>query len=253
MSENKAVVVNNLTKMFGNFIAVNGISFDIDEGDIFGFVGPNGSGKSTTIRMLCGILDPTSGSATVLGRDIVTEAEAVKESIGYMSQHFGLYGDLTVFENVEFYAGIYQVPEDQRAVRIRQAIKDAGLTGREKELADNLAAGFRQRLALVCAAIHQPELIFLDEPTAGVDPKVRRHFWEMLYEMAEQGKTSLVTTHYMEEAERCTKLGFIFNGEIIALGTPAEVKAGAATLEEAFLKLTRERLEPDEEHGIPRT
>jgi len=244
----KAVIVDNLTKKFGDFVAVNGISFDIEAGEIFGFVGPNGSGKSTTIRMLCGILDPTSGSATVLGRDIATEAEAVKESIGYMSQHFGLYGDLTVFENVEFYAGIYQVPEGKRAVRIRQGIKDAGLKGREKELADNLAAGFRQRLALACASIHNPELIFLDEPTAGVDPKVRRHFWEMLYEMAEQGRTSLVTTHYMEEAERCTKLGFIFNGEIIALGTPAEVKAGAVTLEEAFLNLTRERLKPDEAH-----
>lgn len=238
----KAIIVDNLTKKFGEFTAVDSISFDIEAGEIFGFVGPNGSGKSTTIRMLCGILDPTSGSATVLGRDIVTEAEAVKESIGYMSQHFGLYGDLTVYENVEFYAGIYQVPEEQRAVRIRQGIKEAGLKGREKELADNLAAGFRQRLALSCASIHDPELIFLDEPTAGVDPRIRRHFWEMLYEMAEQDRTSFVTTHYMEEAERCSKLGFIFNGEIIAMGTPAEVRAGAATLEEAFLKLTRERL-----------
>jgi ABC-2 type transport system ATP-binding protein len=238
----KAIKVDNLTKKFGDFTAVNGISFDIEAGDIFGFVGPNGSGKSTTIRMLCGILDPTSGSATVLGRDIVTEAEAVKSSIGYMSQQFGLYGDLTVYENIEFYAGIYQVPEETRAVRIRQGIKEAGLVGREKELADNLSAGYRQRLALAAASVHDPDLIFLDEPTAGVDPRIRRHFWEMLYEMSEQGRTSFVTTHYMEEAERCGKLGFIFNGEIIALGTPAEVKGAAATLEEAFLKLTRERM-----------
>jgi ABC-2 type transport system ATP-binding protein len=246
----KAVSVDNLTKKFGDFVAVNGISFDIEAGDIFGFVGPNGSGKSTTIRMLCGILDPTAGTATVLGRDIIKEAEEVKESIGYMSQHFGLYGDLTVFENVEFYAGVYQVPEDERKERIRQGIRDAGLRGREKELADNLAAGFRQRLALACADIHRPALLFLDEPTAGVDPMIRRQFWDMLYRLSDEGRTSFVTTHYMEEAERCTKLGFIFNGDIIALGTPAEVKAGVATLEEAFLKLTRDRLQPDDQHEI---
>lgn len=244
----KAVVVDNLTKKFGDFVAVNGISFDIEAGDIFGFVGPNGSGKSTTIRMLCGILDPSGGSATVLGHDIAKEAEEVKESIGYMSQHFGLYGDLTVYENVEFYAGVYQVPDEERKERIRQGIRDAGLRGREKELADNLAAGFRQRLALSCADIHRPDLIFLDEPTAGVDPLIRRQFWDMLYRLSDEGRTSFVTTHYMEEAERCTKLGFIFNGDIIALGTPAEVKSGAATLEEAFLKLTRDRLKPDAEH-----
>lgn len=238
----KAIEVDNLTKKFGEFTAVNGISFDVEAGEIFGFVGPNGSGKSTTIRMLCGILDPTSGSATVLGRDIEAEAEKVKEAIGYMSQQFGLYGDLTVFENLEFYAGIYQVPEHERLSRIRQGVIAAGLKGREKEQTDNLAAGFRQRLALACANIHRPELIFLDEPTAGVDPKIRRHFWDMLYEMSGQGRTSFVTTHYMEEAERCTKLGLIYDGEIIALGTPAEVKAGAATLEDAFLKLTRARL-----------
>ncbi len=238
----KAVVVDNLTKKFGSFVAVDGISFDIDEGEIFGFVGPNGSGKSTTIRMLCGILDPTSGSATVLGRDVVREPEHVKETIGYMSQHFGLYLDLTVFENVEFYAGIYQVPADIREARIAEVIAEAGLSGRESELAANLAAGVRQRLALAASAVHRPPLLFLDEPTAGVDPITRRSFWDMLYDMAKKGRTSFVTTHYMEEAERCTKLGFIYNGRIIAMGTPAEVKAGASTLEEAFLKLTRERL-----------
>lgn len=246
----KAIIVDNLTKKFGDFTAVDGISFDIEAGEIFGFVGPNGSGKSTTIRMLCGIMDPTSGSATVLGRDIIKEAEKVKASIGYMSQHFGLYTDLTVHENVEFYAGVYQVPEEERKERIRQGIRDTGLRGRENELAGNLAAGFRQRLALACADIHRPDLIFLDEPTAGVDPMVRRQFWDMLYRLSEEGRTSFVTTHYMEEAERCSKLGFIFNGEIIALGTPAEVKASAATLEEAFLKLTRERLEPDNTHNL---
>jgi ABC-2 type transport system ATP-binding protein len=237
--ESKAIVVDKLTKTFGDFIAVNGISFDIDEGEIFGFVGPNGSGKSTTIRMLCGILDATSGSATVLGLDVLKKPELVKAQIGYMSQHFGLYEDLSVFENVEFYAGVYQVPEDVRDERIAAAIEHAGLTGREKELAGNLAAGYRQRLALAASSVHRPPLLFLDEPTAGVDPKTRREFWDSLYKMAERGRTSFVTTHYMEEAERCTKLGFIFNGDIIAMGAPAEIKNPGETLEDAFLRLTR--------------
>ena len=234
----KAIVVENLTKKFGDFTAVDDVSFDVKEGEVFGFVGPNGSGKSTTIRMLCGILEPTGGNACVLGLDVLREPERVKEKIGYMSQQFGLYADLTVFENVEFYAGIYQVPEEERGERIREAIAEAGLSGREDELAANLAAGYRQRLALVASAIHRPPLLFLDEPTAGVDPITRKNFWTMLYEMADRGRTSFVTTHYMEEAERCSHLGFIYNGKIISLGTPDEVKAGAQTLEEAFLRFT---------------
>lgn len=238
---NKAIIVDNLTKKFGDFTAVNGISFDIAEGEIFGFVGPNGSGKSTTIRMLCGILDATSGSATVMGLDVGRQPEKVKEQIGYMSQHFGLYQDLTVFENVEFYAGIYQVPMAERDARIAEVIAEAGLAGRENDLAANLAAGYRQRLALAASVVHRPPLIFLDEPTAGVDPITRKSFWDMLYDMAARGRTSFVTTHYMEEAERCHRLGFIFNGDIIALGTPAEIKGSDDTLEEAFLRLTREK------------
>jgi ABC-2 type transport system ATP-binding protein len=238
----KAIEVKGLIKKFGDFTAVNSISFDIDTGEIFGFVGPNGSGKSTTIRILCGIMDPSGGTATVLGHDVSAEPERIKEKIGYMSQHFGLYTDLTVFENVEFYAGVYQVPEEERDERIRLAIVEAGLTGREDELAANLAAGYRQRLGLVASSIHNPPLIFLDEPTAGVDPGTRQNFWDKLYDMSEQGRTTFVTTHYMEEAERCTRLGFIYNGEIISLGTPDEVKAGARTLEEAFLALVRARM-----------
>jgi ABC-2 type transport system ATP-binding protein len=218
---------------------VNGISFEVEQGDIFGFVGPNGSGKSTTIRMLCGILDPTEGAATVLGYDVAEEPEKIKQNIGYMSQQFGLYKELTVYENVEFYAGVYQVPSELRQARIAEAITEAGLTGREREFAGNLAAGYRQRLALAASAIHRPPLLFLDEPTAGVDPITRKAFWDDLYGMAERGRTSFVTTHYMEEAERCTKLGFIYNGDIIAFGTPAEVKMQDESLEEVFLRLTR--------------
>lgn len=234
----KAIEVTGLTKKFGDFTAVDDVSFNVKEGEVFGFVGPNGSGKSTMIRMLCGILEPTGGNARVLGLDVLREPERVKEKIGYMSQQFGLYADLTVFENVEFYAGIYQVTEQQRGERIREAIAEAGLSGREDELAANLAAGYRQRLALAASAIHRPPLLFLDEPTAGVDPITRKNFWTMLYEMAGRGRTSFVTTHYMEEAERCSHIGFIYNGKIISLGTPDEVKAGARTLEEAFLRFT---------------
>jgi ABC-2 type transport system ATP-binding protein len=237
----KAIIVDNLTKKFGSFTAVDGISFDIAEGEIFGFVGPNGSGKSTTIRMLCGILDATSGAASVMGLDVRKHPERVKERIGYMSQHFGLYQDLSVFENVEFYAGIYQVPAESRDARITEVIEEAGLAGREGDLAGNLSAGYRQRLALAASVVHRPPLIFLDEPTAGVDPITRNSFWDMLYDMAERGRTSFVTTHYMEEAERCNRLGFIFNGKLIALGTPAAIKGPDATLEEAFLRLTREK------------
>lgn len=228
-----------MTKKFGDFVAVDGVSFEIAEGEIFGFVGPNGSGKSTTIRMLCGIMDATSGAANVMGLDVRRQPERVKEQIGYMSQQFGLYKDLTVFENVEFYAGIYQVPQDIRDARIAEVIEEAGLAGRERDLAANLSAGYRQRLALAASVVHRPPLIFLDEPTAGVDPITRKNFWDMLNDMAERGRTSFVTTHYMEEAERCDRLGFIFNGKIIALGTPAAIKGPDATLEEAFLRLTR--------------
>lgn len=233
------IEVSGLTKRFGDFTAVDGISFGVKKGEIFGFVGPNGSGKSTTIRMLCGILDATSGSASVLGFDIGKDPEKIKEKIGYMSQKFSLYEDLTVYENLEFYAGVYQVPPEKMRAKIDEILKLAGLEDRESDLTANLAVAFKQRLALGCAIIHHPDLLFLDEPTAGVDPITRREFWNHLYLLAEQGKTSFVTTHYMEEAERCTTLGFIFNGKIIALGSPKEVRGEALSLEEAFVSLTK--------------
>lgn len=235
----KAISIDNLTKRFGDFVAVDGISFDVPKGQIFGFVGPNGSGKSTTIRMLCGIIAPTSGDASVLGYDVKRQPEMIKQHIGYMSQKFGLYQDLTVLENLTFYAGVYQVPEDTFEERIEGGLKFAELQDRRDQITGTLGVGYRQRLAFACATIHRPQLMFLDEPTAGVDPVTRSRFWDMLYEMSERGRTSFVTTHYMEEAERCHRLGFIYDGNIIALGPPSEVKDAHATLEEAFLALTR--------------
>lgn len=239
--DNYVIVADNLTKAFGDFTAVDGVSLEIQRGEIFGFVGPNGSGKSTTIRMLCGIIDPTSGFAEVLGYDVFKEAEKIKREIGYMSQKFGLYQDLTVKENIEFYAGVYQVGQAVFKERVDRGLEMSGLKDRAGEMTANLGVGYRQRLALACAVIHDPELIFLDEPTAGVDPVAREHFWNMLYDMAKAGRTSFVTTHYMEEAERCTTLGFIYEGKIIALGPPSEVKGTDPTLEQAFLRLTKEQ------------
>lgn len=232
------IEVSGLTKKFNDFTAVDAVSFNVKKGEIFGFVGPNGSGKSTTIRMLCGILDATEGSANVLGFDIRKDPERIKEKIGYMSQKFSLYEDLTVYENLEFYAGVYQVPSEKMRPKIDEILKLSGLEDGEDNLTANLSVAFKQRLALGCAIIHDPDLLFLDEPTAGVDPITRRAFWNHLYLLAEQGKTSFVTTHYMEEAERCTTLGFIFNGKIIALGSPKEVRGEALSLEEAFVSLT---------------
>lgn len=219
-----AVEAQELTKKFDDFTAVDGVSFSIKRGEIFGFVGPNGSGKSTTIRMLCGIIDPTSGAANVLGYDIVRASEEIKKRIGYMSQRFSLYEDLTVEENLEFYAGVYNVSRSRMRERKKLVLKMADLLGRERELAANLSVGWKQRLALGCSIIHQPQMIFLDEPTGGVDPLARRDFWDLLYNMAEEGTTLFVTTHYMDEAEHCHTLGFIYEGKIIALGSPREIK-----------------------------
>ena len=219
-----AVEASNLTKKFGEFTAVNGISFTIGRGEIFGFLGPNGAGKTTTIRMLLGLLQPTSGSATVLGYDIVRGSEEIRKRIGYMSQRFTLYNDLTVSENLDFYGRTYGVRG--RHLRERRAfiLEMAGLKGRERELTRNLAGGWKQRLALGTAIIHEPKMLFLDEPTAGVDPISRREFWNLLYQLAEEGTTIFVTTHYMDEAENCHDLAFIHNGVIIAQGTPHEIK-----------------------------
>ncbi|MCX8070947.1 MAG: ABC transporter ATP-binding protein [Candidatus Binatia bacterium] len=219
-----AVDVRGLTRVFDHFVAVDHIDLRVRRGVIFGFLGPNGAGKSTTIRMLCGILRPTAGSGTVGGFDLWRESEELKSHIGYMSQKFSLYEDLTVEENLQFFAGVYNVHGRQRRQRIAWALEMAGLIGREHVLTRELAAGWRQRLALGCAVLHEPPLLFLDEPTSGVDPVSRRKFWEMIAELSERGVTVFVTTHYMDEAEHCDELALIYAGKVVACGSPAELK-----------------------------
>ncbi|MDD3826345.1 MAG: ABC transporter ATP-binding protein [Anaerolineae bacterium] len=219
-----AVEAVDLTKRFGDFVAVDGVSFAVERGSIFGFLGPNGAGKTTTIRMLLGLLRPTSGRATVLGLDIVRQTAQVKRRIGYMSQRFSLYDDLTVEENLNFYGRTYGVQGRRLQARKAFVLHMAGLEGRERELTRNLAGGWKQRLALGAAIVHEPEMLFLDEPTAGVDPLSRRAFWGLLYELAEGGTTIMVTTHYMDEAEHCQGLAFIQQGRIVAHGSPAGIK-----------------------------
>lgn len=227
---NESVVeVQDLVKRFGDFTAVDHVSFTVPRGEIFGFLGPNGAGKSTTIRMLCGILTPTSGSGHVLGLDIVRESERIKERLGYMSQRFSLYEDLTVTENIEFYGGIYGVSDDRLTERKAWVLEMAGLTTRADSLTGELATGWKQRLALGCAMVHEPNILFLDEPTGGVDPASRRNFWELIYTVAEQGVTVFVTTHYMDEAEHCDRLAMIYRGRLIALGSPRELKERAVS------------------------
>ena len=219
-----AVKVEELVRRFGAFVAVDRISFEVPQGEIFGFLGPNGAGKSTTIRMLTGLLAPTEGRGWVGGRDIRTEGERIKEIIGYMSQKFSLYEDLTVEQNLDFYGGIYRIPAAKKASRKAWALEMAGLTGRETALTRELAGGWRQRLALGAAVLHEPSILFLDEPTSGVDPISRRKFWELIRTLARQGVTVFVTTHYMDEAEYCDRLALIYRGRLIALGTPDELK-----------------------------
>jgi ABC-2 type transport system ATP-binding protein len=225
MARNTFVVeVESLLKKFGDFVAVDQISFQVETSQIFGFLGPNGSGKSTTIRMLCGILMPTSGKARVYGYDVIKESEGIKEKIGYMSQKFSLYDDLTVLENIRFYSGLYRVPREKREDRIRWALNMAGLTERENTLTRELAGGWKQRLALGCSILHEPPILFLDEPTSGVDPVSRRNFWKLIQTLSEKGITVFVTTHYMEEAEYCDTLALIYRGRIIAQGSPGVLK-----------------------------
>jgi ABC-2 type transport system ATP-binding protein len=219
-----AVEVVDLTKKFGDFVAVDGVTFNNMRGEIFGFLGPNGAGKTTTIRMLLGLLRPTAGRASVLGFDVVRQSEEVRKHIGYMSQRFSLYQDLTVSENLDFYGRTYGVRGKRLRQRKRFVIEMAGLEGRERELTRNLSGGWKQRLALGAAILHEPEMLFLDEPTAGVDPISRRAFWDLLYELAEEGTTILVTTHYMDEAEHCQDLAFIHSGRIVARGSPEQIK-----------------------------
>ncbi|MFA7249847.1 MAG: ABC transporter ATP-binding protein [Dehalococcoidia bacterium] len=220
-----AIEVHHLTKRFGERVAVSDVSFSVRSGEVFAFLGPNGSGKSTTIRMLCGILAPTSGTGQVLGYDIVREPERIKQRIGYMSQRFSLYEDLTVRENLEFYAGIYEVPRGVLGARVTELVAMAGLQGREDQLAAHLSGGWKQRLALGCAIVHRPPLLFLDEPTAGVDPVSRREFWTMIHELAATGVTVFATTHYLDEAEHAARVAMIHDGILTALATPADFKA----------------------------
>lgn len=219
------VVTKGLTRRFGALVAVSDLSLEVNRGEIFGLLGPNGCGKSTTIRMLCGILDPSDGRGRVVGYDIASEPERIKERIGYMTQRFSLYEDLSVEENLTFYAGIYGVPWRQRRARIKGVLDTLGLTARRKQLAGTLSGGWKQRVALASATIHEPPLLFLDEPTAGVDPLSRREFWERIHALAAGGTTIIITTHYMDEAERCHRLAFMFGGRLLDIGTPTEITA----------------------------
>lgn len=224
MSKSSVVEAHELTKRFGDFTAVDRVTFHIPEGEIFGFLGPNGAGKTTVIRMLCGILRPTSGTGRVLGYDVAHQPEAIKPHIGYMSQEFSLYNDLTVWENLDFYARIYGLPAEERPERVRELVAMAGLSGRERTRTATLSGGWKQRLALGCAIVHRPPMLFLDEPTAGVDPVSRREFWDLIYELAGQDVTVFVTTHYMDEAEHCNIIGLMHEGRLIALDEPDALK-----------------------------
>ncbi len=227
--ETNAVEIHDLVKRFGAFVAVDHVNLSVRKGEIFGFLGPNGAGKSTTIRMLCGLLAPTSGSATVGGLDIATQSEAVKQNIGYMSQRFSLYDDLSVEENIDFFSGIYSVPRARRAERKDYVLRMAGLEERRASLTGLLSGGWKQRLALGCAILHEPPILFLDEPTSGVDPIARRTFWDLIYQLSAAGRTVFVSTHYMDEAEYCHRLALMYRGKVIALGTPAELKTSLSS------------------------
>jgi len=222
-SGSEVVCVKDLEKRFGRFVAVDKISFSVKKGEVFGFLGPNGAGKSTTIRMLCGIITPTSGYGHVAGNDIFTEAEAIKYSIGYMSQKFSLYEDMTPFENIRFYLGVYEVPQEAWKDRIEWALDMTRLQDVRNRITRELPPGWRQRLALGCALLHRPEILFLDEPTSGVDPITRRNFWEFIDDLTKEGVTVFVTTHYMDEARNCQRIVMINEGKIVVTGSPLEI------------------------------
>jgi ABC-2 type transport system ATP-binding protein len=233
-----SVEIENLVKRFGSFVAVDRLNLTVRKGEVFGFLGPNGAGKSTTIRMLCGLLTPTSGRAIVAGFDVGREPEKVRQNIGYMSQKFSLYGDLSVIENLRLFAGLYSVPRSELQSRIAWALEMSNLTGQENKLTRSLPGGWKQRLALGCAVLHRPPIIFLDEPTSGVDPIARRQFWDLIHQMASEGVTVFVTTHYMEEAEYCNRLALIFRGKMVALGSPSELKQNYMQGELLVVELT---------------
>jgi len=239
-----AVETRELTKKFGDFTAVDNITMSIEEGAVYGFLGPNGSGKSTTIRMLCGLLAPTSGVGLVLGMDLAKEGRKIKNQVGYMSQKFSLYPEMTVIENLDLYSGLYGLKGAEKKERIEQMLALAGLQGREDEQTRLLSGGWRQRLALGCAILHRPKILFLDEPTSGVDPKARRLFWDIIYDLAADGTTIMVTTHFMDEAEYCDRIALVYRGRVIALGSPDDLKDGVRasaqaepSLEDAFVTL----------------
>jgi ABC-2 type transport system ATP-binding protein len=240
-ANNFAVKVENLVRTFGDFTAVDHIDLEVATGEIFGFLGPNGAGKSTTIKMLCGLLMPTGGIGMVGGYDIISQSEEIKQNIGYMSQKFSLYDDLTVEQNINFFSGIYSVPESKREIRKEWALGMAGLKDKRNTITRTLPGGFKQRLALGCAILHEPPILFLDEPTSGVDPISRRNFWNMIYGMAKAGTTVFVTTHYMDEADYCDRLALIYRGKIIAEGTPNELRKNY---------MTRDVLEIEADHIV---
>ena len=237
----KVITVENLTKKFGSFTAVDNISFEVDKGEIFGFLGANGAGKTTAMRMLCGLLKPTSGKGVVAGYDIRSESEKVKAAIGYMSQKFALYEDLKVWENIRLYAGIYGVPEKDIAPKTDELLKELGFESEKETLVKSLPLGWRQKLAFSVSIFHEPKVVFLDEPTGGVDPVTRRQFWEMIYKASDRGITVFVTTHYMDEAEYCNRVSIMVDGRIDALDSPANLKKefSASNMDEVFQKLAR--------------
>jgi len=243
--KDRVIEVKNLTKRFGNFTAVDAISFEVKRGEIFGFLGANGAGKTTAIRMLIGLSKPTSGQGMVAGYDIARKPEQIKKRIGYMSQKFSLYNDLSVTENIRFYGGIYGLDKEQIKEKSKQILQDLQLTEVAGQLVASLPLGWKQRLAFAVSMVHDPSIVFLDEPTGGVDPHVRRQFWETIYQVAEEGRTVFVTTHYMDEAEYCDRISVMVAGKIEALDTPANLKQkyGVSSMDEVFLKLARQQKE----------
>jgi ABC-2 type transport system ATP-binding protein len=236
-----AVHTENLRKVFGSIRAVDGVTFDIERGEVFGVLGPNGSGKTTMIRMLCGLVTPTSGTATVAGFDVRTQSEDIRRNIGYMSQRFGMYDDMTVAENLDFYASLYGLSGAEKKRRMDELFDELGLRPRVNQLVGTLSGGWKQRVSLACAIAHHPLILFLDEPTAGVDPAARRQFWDTIYTLAKRGTTIVVTTHYMDEAERCQRIAFLSRGHLIALGTAEEItkQFDQPTIEDVFIELQR--------------